>query len=160
MLDIVCCLLCEHDIDSLRFCLLGLFFCPEDEPGLATCILPSSRVSGWPTHQPPSPDGTQKQHMWDVCPWNSLVSLKRQRKSVPNAEGREGLGDGLVIAPRGDVLVRTEPGTARHTQRSGRVPVLISPQVSAIPPAFCKFAYRATFIFHLALKASERQDNR
>lgn len=45
MLDIVFCLPCEHDIDSLRFCLVDLFFCTKDEPGSADILLP--RVWGF-----------------------------------------------------------------------------------------------------------------
>lgn len=96
MLDIVC-LPCEHDIDSLRLCLI--LFLTDGEPGPPTGTLSGSRVSGLSPHQPQSRDGSQVKHTEAVCPWGSLVLPKWQRRSVPPAEGRGVVGDGWVTAP-------------------------------------------------------------
>lgn len=122
-----------------------------------------SSPGSWVAHTPATiqgwhPDAARVGHL----PLELSGLPEVAKKSVPNAERREGLGDVPVIAPRGagGIRARTEPGTARHTRRSGRVLVLVSPQVSALTPTFCKFVYRATSIFNLAPKDSERQDNR
>lgn len=99
MLDIVCCLHVNMTWIHTGSALLMSFSASRVRPGLLTHALTQARVSGLPTPQPQSRDGAQKQHTWGICPGNSLVCLKWQRRSVCHEEGRGGLGGGLVTAP-------------------------------------------------------------
>lgn len=87
MLDIVCCLHVNMTWIHTGSALLMSFSESRVRPGLLTHTLTQARVSGLPTHQPQSRDGAQRQHMWGICPCNSLVCLKWQRRSVMKKEG-------------------------------------------------------------------------
>lgn len=135
-MDIVCCLPCEHDTDSLRFCLADLFL-HEDEPRAANMHAP--RVQGFLgylyTSHNPGWAGT--------LPWNS--GLLEVAKEVPHIEGsREGWG----TTTRGWLCEdRAWHGTA-HSETWGGCPS--SFQVSATT----SHLHRATPTFILALKGS------
>lgn len=144
MLDIVCCLPCEHDIDSLRFCLVGLFFCTDGEPGPLTCTLSGSRVSGLPTHQPQLM--APRCSTWRTSARGTLLSSLSGKGGPFLLQKGGGLG-GLSLP--GNVSEGRAWHCTAHGGRSGSLRVLIS-QVSAAPLAFC--LYRATPMSNQALK--------
>lgn len=87
--NIVYCFPCEHDIDSLGFCLV--FSQPEVSLLLPILTSRAKGLLGWLCNG-------YRPHMQGVCP-GTLVLLKWKRRFISPKEGR-GLG---VTAPQGSV---------------------------------------------------------
>ena len=151
MLNIVCCLPREHDIDPLRFCCADLFVRTEGEWGLLTG--PPARFEGfWAAPTPASARRLPAAAPAGGLPLELSGPPEAAKEGRCSCRRKGKSGRRWAVAPW-DASMRAEP--ALHGTRGDHLLSLPGP---AAIPTFCKFVCRATAI--VQLKVSEPQGNR